>query len=126
MASFEITGDTFALDGQPFRVLSGTIHYFRVPREYWVDRIHKARLMGLNTIETYVPWNLHEPDPGAWEATGRLDLAAFLQAIADEGMHAIVRPGPYICAELDGGGLPGWLFKDSPPVAHEDNRVAAG
>lgn len=126
MTSFEIAENSFALDGKPLQVLAGTIHYFRVPREYWADRIHKARLMGLNTIETYVPWNLHEPVPGIWEDTGRLDLAGFLETVAAEGMHAIVRPGPYICAEFDGGGLPGWLFKDAPAVAHRDDRVSAG
>ena len=126
MASFEITDNTFALDGEPFRILSGTIHYFRVPKEYWADRIHKARLMGLNTIETYVPWNLHEPVRGEWDASGRLDLGGFLDTVQAEGMRAIVRPGPYICAEFDGGGLPGWLFRDAPPVAHLDNRLATG
>lgn len=126
MTTFEISGNDFALDGEPFRVLSGTIHYFRVPKEYWADRIHKARLMGLNTIETYVPWSLHEPLPGVWEDSGRLDLGAFLDAIEAEGMKAIVRPGPYICAEFSGGGLPGWLFRDAPAVAHLNNREAAG
>lgn len=112
MTTFEIAGDDFVLDGEPHRILSGAIHYFRVHPDDWADRIHKARLMGLNTIETYVPWNAHEPRPGEWRADGGLDLARFLRAIADEGMHAIVRPGPYICAEWDNGGLPAWLFTD--------------
>lgn len=112
MTSFEIAGDDFVLDGEPFRILSGAIHYFRVHPDDWADRIHKARLMGLNTIETYVPWNAHEPQPRAWRADGHLDLERFLRAVADEGMHAIVRPGPYICAEWDNGGLPAWLFTD--------------
>lgn len=110
MSRFEIGKSDFLLDGQPYRVLSGAIHYFRVPKEYWKDRLRKARLMGLNTIETYVPWNLHEPLQGTWVWEDNLDLAAFLDAIADEGMRAIVRPGPFICAEFDGGGLPAWLF----------------
>ncbi|MGA8787952.1 MAG: beta-galactosidase, partial [Paenarthrobacter sp.] len=75
-------------------------------------RIHKARLMGLNTIETYVPWNEHSPCPGAFVADGGLDLGRFLDLVADSGMKAIVRPGPYICAEWDNGGLPAWLFTD--------------
>jgi len=112
MTTFEIAGDDFVLDGEPHRILSGAIHYFRVHPDDWADRIHKARLMGLNTIETYVPWNAHEPQPGRWIADGGLDLARFLRTIADEGMHAIVRPGPYICAEWDNGGLPAWLFTD--------------
>lgn len=112
MTTFAIAGDDFVLDGEPFRILSGAIHYFRVHPDDWADRIRKARLMGLNTIETYVPWNAHEPREGEWTAEGGLDLARFLRTIADEGMHAIVRPGPYICAEWDNGGLPAWLFTD--------------
>ncbi|MFP3467457.1 beta-galactosidase [Leifsonia sp. SIMBA_070] len=112
MTSFEIVGDDFVLDGEPHRILSGALHYFRVHPDDWADRIRKARLMGLNTIETYVPWNAHEPQPGEWRADGWLDLRRFLLAVADEGMHAIVRPGPYICAEWDNGGLPAWLFTD--------------
>ncbi|MFF2053232.1 beta-galactosidase family protein [Leifsonia sp. NPDC058194] len=112
MTTFEIAGDDFVLDGEPYRILSGALHYFRVHPDDWADRIRKARLMGLNTIETYVPWNAHEPRPGEWTAEGGLDLARFLRTIQEEGMHAIVRPGPYICAEWDNGGLPAWLFTD--------------
>jgi beta-galactosidase len=106
---FRIGEDDFLLDGRPHRILSGAIHYFRVHPEQWADRIRKARLMGLNTIETYVAWNAHEPRRGEWDATGWRDLGAFLDLIAAEGMHAIVRPGPYICAEWHNGGLPVWL-----------------
>ncbi|BDZ39497.1 glycoside hydrolase family 35 protein [Microbacterium suwonense] len=106
---FRIGQDDFLLDGQPHRILSGAVHYFRVHPEQWADRIRKARLMGLNTIETYVAWNAHEPRRGEWDATGWNDLGAFLDLIAAEGMHAIVRPGPYICAEWHNGGLPVWL-----------------
>jgi beta-galactosidase len=112
MSRFAIGEHDFLLDGEPRRVLSGAIHYFRVHPDHWTDRIRKARLMGLNTIETYVPWNLHAVEPGSWTEAGRLDLRRFLEAVAAEGMHAIVRPGPYICAELDNGGLPAWLFAD--------------
>lgn len=107
--SFAIGETDFLLDGEPFRVLSGALHYFRVHPGQWADRIRKARLMGLNTIETYVAWNAHEPRRGEWDATGWNDLGAFLDLIAAEGMHAIVRPGPYICAEWHNGGLPVWL-----------------
>lgn len=112
MTSFSIGERDFLLDGRPFRVLSGAIHYFRVHPDSWADRIRKARLMGLNTIETYVPWNLHSPEPGVWTESAGLDLTRFLRTIADEGMYAIVRPGPYICAEFENGGLPAWLFSD--------------
>jgi beta-galactosidase len=106
-------GDTdFLLDGEPHRILSGAIHYFRVHPDLWADRIRKAKLMGLNTIETYVAWNAHAPSPGVFDLTGGLDLGRFLDLVAAEGMHAIVRPGPYICAEWTNGGLPYWLFTD--------------
>lgn len=115
-------GDTdFLLDGQPFRVLAGAIHYFRVHPDHWADRIHKARLMGLNTIETYVAWNAHSPQRGDFATDGQLDLARFLDLIKAEGMYAIVRPGPFICAEWDNGGLPGWLFTD-PAVGVRRNE----
>jgi len=107
--SFAIGETDFLLDGAPFRVLSGALHYFRVHPGQWADRIRKARLMGLNTIETYVAWNAHEPVRGEWDATGWNDLGGFLDLVAAEGMHAIVRPGPYICAEWHNGGLPVWL-----------------
>jgi beta-galactosidase len=111
-SSFAIGDEDFLLDGEPFRILSGAIHYFRVHPDQWADRIRKARLMGLNTIETYVAWNAHEPRRGEWDATGINDLGAFLDAVAAEGMLAIVRPGPYICAEWANGGLPVWLTGD--------------
>jgi beta-galactosidase len=92
------------------RILSGALHYFRVHPDQWADRIAKARDMGLNTIETYVAWNAHSPRRGRFETEGPLDLGRFLDEVAAHGMHAIVRPGPYICAEWDNGGLPAWLF----------------
>jgi beta-galactosidase len=109
MPSFEIGPHDFLLDGQPLQIISGALHYFRVHPGQWADRIHKARLMGLNTIETYVAWNYHAPDPGQFVTTGSRDLGRFLDLVAAEGMYAIVRPGPYICAEWDNGGLPAWL-----------------
>jgi len=112
---FVVGADHFELDGAPHRVLAGALHYFRVHPDQWADRIRKARLMGLNTIETYVAWNAHSPRRGEFRTDGGLDLGRFLDLVAAEGLHAIVRPGPYICAEWDGGGLPGWLF-DSPDV----------
>ncbi|MGJ3191982.1 glycoside hydrolase family 35 protein [Paenarthrobacter sp. FR1] len=112
MDTFAIGDQDFLLNDEPFRVLSGAIHYFRVHPDLWADRIHKARLMGLNTIETYVPWNEHVPVPGSFHTDDGLDLGRFLDLVAAEGMRAIVRPGPYICAEWDNGGLPTWLFSD--------------
>ncbi|MEV0953334.1 beta-galactosidase family protein [Promicromonospora sp. NPDC050249] len=112
MPTFEIGPEDFLLDGERMQVVSGALHYFRVHPDQWADRIHKARLMGLNTIETYVPWNFHAPVPGVFDLDGRRDLGRFLDLVAAEGLHAIVRPGPYICAEWDGGGLPAWLLAD--------------
>ncbi|MFG6404095.1 MULTISPECIES: glycoside hydrolase family 35 protein [unclassified Microbacterium] len=109
MSSFEIGEHDFLLDDRPHRILSGALHYFRVHPDHWADRIRKARLMGLNTIETYVAWNAHEPRRGEWLTDGANDLGRFLDLVAAEGMHAIVRPGPYICAEWHNGGLPVWL-----------------
>ncbi len=109
MSTFSIGETDFLLDERPHRVISGALHYFRIHPGHWADRIRKARLMGLNTIETYVAWNAHEPVEGEWDATGANDLGRFLDLIAAEGMHAIVRPGPYICAEWHNGGLPVWL-----------------
>ncbi len=107
-----IEGDHFALDGKPLQIISGEMHYERIPREYWRDRLKKARAMGLNTISTYVFWNLHEPKPGVYDFTGSLDVAAFVRIAKEEGLYVILRPGPYACAEWDLGGLPAWLLAD--------------
>ncbi|MGW6817520.1 glycoside hydrolase family 35 protein [Streptomyces sp. NPDC055005] len=112
MPLLRIDDDGFRLDGEPFRLLSGGLHYFRVHPDHWRDRLRKARLMGLNTVETYVPWNLHEPRPGEFRMKGGLDLPAFLDLAAAEGLYVLLRPGPYICAEWEGGGLPSWLLAD--------------
>jgi beta-galactosidase len=112
MTDFTIGESDFLVDGAPFRILSGALHYFRVHPQSWADRIEKARLMGLNTIETYVPWNAHSPRPGVFDTERMLDLGRFLRLVAEAGMYAIVRPGPYICAEWDNGGLPAWLFRE--------------
>ncbi len=109
---FEIGEQDFLLDGRPLQILSGALHYFRIHPDHWSDRIAKARQLGLNTIETYVAWNAHSPHPGEFHTEGGLDLGRFLDLIAGEGMHAIVRPGPYICAEWTNGGLPAWLFRN--------------
>lgn len=102
----------FLLDGKPLQILSGEMHYPRIPREYWRARFKMARAMGLNTISTYVFWNLHEPAPGRYDFTGNNDVAAFVREAAAEGLHVIVRPGPYVCAEWELGGYPAWLLAD--------------
>ncbi len=100
---------TFLIDGQPDLFLCACIHYFRVPHELWADRIAKARRGGMNTIETYVAWNFHEPEPGVFDFAGDRNLDGFLSECERQGMYVIVRPGPYICAEWDYGGFPVWL-----------------
>ncbi|MFF8319550.1 beta-galactosidase [Streptomyces bobili] len=109
---FAITPGGFSLAGRPLRLLSGALHYFRVLPEQWPHRLRMLRAMGLNTVETYVPWNLHEPRPGEYDFSGIADLDRFLHATREAGLHAIVRPSPYICAEWDNGGLPWWLLAD--------------
>jgi beta-galactosidase len=104
--------DQFLFDGKPFRILSGAMHYFRVRPEQWRDRLEKMHCFGLNTVETYVAWNLHEPHPGEFHFDGPLDLVKFIQIADEVGLKVIVRPGPYICSEWDFGGLPSWLLKD--------------
>jgi beta-galactosidase len=102
----------FLLHGQPFRILSGALHYFRVLPACWRDRLEKMRAFGLNTVETYVAWNLHEPRPGEFHFEGQLDLVKFIETAAEVGLKVLVRPGPYICSEWEFGGLPAWLLKD--------------
>ncbi|MEV8099526.1 beta-galactosidase [Kitasatospora sp. NPDC085879] len=112
MSVLQIEGDDFTLDGEPFRIISGGLHYFRVHPQQWADRLRKARQMGLNTVETYVPWNLHQPRPDVFRLDAGLDLPAFLDLAAAENLHVLLRPGPYICAEWEGGGLPSWLLAE--------------
>ncbi|MFI7340838.1 beta-galactosidase [Streptomyces sp. NPDC050085] len=113
MSALTTTSDGFLLHGAPFRIISGAMHYFRIHPDQWADRLRKARLMGLNTVETYVPWNLHQPAAdGPLALDGLLDLPRYLSLAHAEGLHVLLRPGPYICAEWDGGGLPSWLTSD--------------
>jgi beta-galactosidase len=107
-----ISDNQFLLDAKPFRILSGAMHYFRIVPEYWRDRLEKMHSFGLNTVETYVAWNLHEPHPGQFHFDGMLDIVKFIETAAEVGLKVIVRPGPYICSEWEFGGLPSWLLKD--------------
>lgn len=111
MGRFEIK-DNFYLDGKPFRVISGSIHYFRVVPEYWRDRLEKLKAMGCNTVETYIAWNVHESKKGVFEFEGRYDLVKFVRTAQELGLYVILRPSPYICAEWEFGGLPAWLLAE--------------
>ncbi|WP_329565169.1 glycoside hydrolase family 35 protein [Kitasatospora sp. NBC_01266] len=112
MSSLSYDRDGFTLDGRPFRILSGALHYFRVHPEQWESRLQLLRAMGLNTVETYLPWNLHEPRPGQYDFSGFLDVERFVRIAERHGLKVLLRPGPYICAEWEFGGLPAWLLKD--------------
>jgi beta-galactosidase len=111
MHKFSCEGDHFVLDGKPFIIRSGEMHYPRVPRPYWRDRFKKMRAMGLNTVCTYVFWNLHEAQPGKFDFNGNLDLAEYVREAQSEGLFVLLRPGPYVCSEWEWGGFPYWLAK---------------
>lgn len=109
MAVFEIRDRGFFYDGKPIQILSGAIHYFRTVPEYWEDRLMKLKACGFNTLETYIPWNLHEPREGKYDFQGIKDVVAFVRLAEKLGLMVILRPAPYICAEWECGGLPSWL-----------------
>ena len=108
--TFGWNGRHFLLDGKPFQVISGEMHYPRVPRPYWRQRMRLMKAMGLNTVTTYVFWSLHEPKPGEFDFSGNLDVAEYIRTAQQEGLWVILRPGPYICSEWDFGGFPAWLL----------------
>lgn len=105
----EIIDGKFVIKDKPLQLISGAVHYFRIHPEQWSDRLQKLKSCGLNCVETYIPWNMHEPRPGEFDFTGLYDLERFLETVDAAGLYVIVRPGPYICSEFDGGGLPWWL-----------------
>jgi len=114
--TFAVQDGRFALDGKPFQIISGEMHYARVPRAYWRERFRMAKAMGLNTISTYVFWNVHELRPGVYDFSGNNDVAEYIREAQQEGLYVILRPGPYVCAEWEFGGYPAWLLKDHSMV----------
>ncbi len=110
MNKVEIIRSEIKIDGQTVQIISGAIHYFRIHPGQWRDRLQKAVQMGLNCVETYFCWNLHEPVPGEFDFSGILDFERFIKTAQELGLYVIVRPGPYICAEWDNGGIPPWLM----------------
>lgn len=112
MTTFEIKED-FMLNGQPFKIISGAIHYFRLPTSQWEDSLYNLKALGANTVETYLPWNIHEPAEGVFDFTGMKDVEAFVSLAQRLGLWVILRPSVYICAEWEFGGLPAWLLKES-------------
>ncbi|MCD8882951.1 glycoside hydrolase family 35 protein [Mammaliicoccus sciuri] len=113
MHKFEINTD-FLLDDKPIQILSGAIHYFRVPKDDWYHSLYNLKALGFNTVETYIPWNYHEPREGHFEFGGEKDIQHFIQLAVELGLYVIIRPSPFICAEWEFGGLPSWLlnYKD--------------
>ncbi len=109
---FEVQGNQFIKDGKPVKLISGAVHYFRNMPDTWTDIFKKMRAMGCNCVETYCVWNMHEKHPGEYDFHGNLDIAAFIRAAQKEDLMVIVRPGPYICAEWEFGGLPWWIQTD--------------
>jgi len=109
--TFEVGNGTFLMDGKPFVVKAAELHYPRIPRPYWEHRIKMCRALGMNTICLYVFWNIHEQQEGVFDFTGNNDVAEFCRLAQKNGMYVIVRPGPYVCAEWEMGGLPWWLLK---------------
>lgn len=108
---FEIKED-FYMNGEPFKIISGSFHYFRTVPEYWQDRLEKLVNMGCNTVETYIPWNFHEPNKGKFRFDGMHDVCRFIELAQSLGLYIIIRPSPYICSEWEFGGLPAWLLRD--------------
>lgn len=107
-----VSGGHFVVDGRPVQIISGEMHYSRIPPAYWRDRLLKAKAMGLNAITVYAFWNMHEPHPGQWDFSGQSDVALFIRDAQQAGLYVILRPGPYVCGEWSFGGYPNWLLKD--------------
>lgn len=109
--TLEVGNQTFLLNGKPFVIKAAEIHYPRIPKEYWEHRIEMCKALGMNTLCLYLFWNIHEPVEGQFDFTGNNDVAAFCRLAQKHGMYVILRPGPYVCAEWEMGGLPWWLLK---------------
>ena len=110
--TFEIIKNQFVKDGKPIKLISGAVHYFRNMPETWEDIFMKMKAMGCNCVETYCAWNMHEKVPGEYDFTGNLNIAKYIETAQNVGLMVIVRPGPYICAEWEFGGLPWWIQAD--------------
>lgn len=120
--TFEIKDGHFYRSGKIIPIHSGEFHYARVPHQYWRQRLEMMKAMGLNTVATYVFWNIHEPQPGQWDFSGDHDLAAFVRTAQEVGLMVILRPGPYACAEWEFGGFPWWLQNIPGMKIREDNE----
>jgi len=120
--TFKLGDDHFLLDEKPFQIISGELHYPRVPKEAWRARMKMAKAMGLNTIGTYVFWNLHEPQKGKFDFSGNNNIAEFVKIAQQEGLWVILRPSPYVCAEWEFGGYPYWLQTEKGLVVRSTEK----
>ncbi|MBR8535072.1 beta-galactosidase [Carboxylicivirga sediminis] len=121
-ARFIVKDGAFQLDDQPIQLMCGEMHYPRIPKEYWQDRLKRAKAMGLNTVSAYVFWNFHERQPGVFDFEGQADIRHFIELAQQEGLYVILRPGPYVCAEWDFGGYPSWLLKEKDMVYRSNDE----
>ena len=124
LARFEIK-EEFYLNQQPFKILSGAIHYFRIQPDDWYHSLYNLKALGFNTVETYIPWNAHEPMKGQFDFEGILDVEKFLQTAQDLGLYVLLRSSPYICAEWEFGGLPAWLLEENMRIRSSDPAYLA-
>lgn len=113
MSTFTIEGKQFLYNGSPVRIIGGAMHYYRIVPQYWKDRLLKLKACGFNTVETCVPWNLHEPEEGRFNFEGIADITRFIELAHELGLFVIIRPSPYTCAEWEFGGFPAWLLQHS-------------
>ena len=109
--NFKIGEGSFLLNGEEFIVKAAELHYPRIPKPYWSQRIQMCKALGMNTVCLYTFWNVHETEEGVFDFSGQNDIAEFIQLCQDNGLYVILRPGPYVCAEWEMGGLPWWLLK---------------
>ncbi|MDV6219569.1 beta-galactosidase [Flavitalea sp. BT771] len=120
--SFALGDSVFLLDNRPFQMICGEMHYARIPREAWRQRMKMAKAMGLNTIGTYVFWNIQEPEKGKFDFSGNNDIAAFVRTAQEESLWVVLRPSPYVCAEWEFGGYPYWLQNENGLVVRSKEQ----
>ena len=120
---FEIKNKKFLINGKPIKIISGAVHYFRNMPDTWPDIFDKMRALGCNTVETYCAWNMHEKHPGEYDFEGILNITEFIRTAQEHNLYVILRPGPYICAEWEFGGLPWWIQNDKDIEIRCSNRA---
>ncbi|MDR1407593.1 MAG: beta-galactosidase [Tannerella sp.] len=121
--TFEIRDGEFMYDDRPVRIISGEMHYARIPHQYWRHRLQMLKALGLNAVATYVFWNFHETEPDVWDFSGDRNLAEYIRIAGEEGLMVILRPGPYVCAEWEFGGYPAWLQNIDGMELRRDNEA---